>query len=515
MKRRASELASVDSPFLGMSQRMPPSNIQAEQALLGAILANNHAYERVCDFLRPEHFIDPANGSIYRRIGERLVEGRLADAVTLHSDFQGSGMLAELGGTDYLAQLLGAMVGILNAGEYGREIVDKWQRRQLVEFGMAVVESAFAADPDHNADRQIEAAERMMAALRGGDSSGDRLLTVGQAVSAAIAQAEAIYRGGPSPALLTGLPTVDRAIGGLWPDDLNVLAGIPGAGKTALAVQIGDAVASRIYHAACMAGATPEEASKMPGVVIFELEMPAEQLGTRIAGYRAGISVEDLMNGRLDLMKATRLMQAERDTAFLPLRIHDCRSLTLPLAVAKVRMHLQRQPELLVIFDHVLALDEEPQKGGRDTGQNAANVGKATRALKKSARETGVPHLVLSHATRASAARTNPRPVQSDLKWAGEGDADTLVFVHRPSMFIDQSAPKKGGHESDEKFAKRRLEWFASKDRVKDMAELVVAKRRMGPAGVYRLRFRGETTSFEEWSAPVDADNDGYDDLVF
>src|SRR3954465_7961034 len=139
---------ALDSPLLGLSQRLPPSNVQAEQALLGALLANNPAYERGSEFLAPEHFADPTHGRIYQAIVRRIENGQLADAVTLKAEFEHSGVLEEVGGTSYLAQLLSAMVGIINAGEYGRAIHDAWLRRQLIDIGEVVVNNAFGAEPE-------------------------------------------------------------------------------------------------------------------------------------------------------------------------------------------------------------------------------------------------------------------------------------------------------------------------------------------------------------------------------
>src|ERR1700731_1058964 len=133
----------VDPPLLGLSQRLPPSNLQAEQALLGALLANNRAYERVSEFLAPDHFADPLHGRIFQAISRRVEAGQLADAVTLKAEFEHAGILDEVGGTAYLAQLLTAMVGIINAGEYGKAVHDAWLRRQLIDIGETVVKNAF------------------------------------------------------------------------------------------------------------------------------------------------------------------------------------------------------------------------------------------------------------------------------------------------------------------------------------------------------------------------------------
>jgi replicative DNA helicase len=137
---------TIDSPLLGLSQRLPPSNIAAEQALLGALMANNRAYERISDFLSPDHFADPINGRIFQAIARRLEANQVADPITLRVEFEHTGVLEEVGGTAYLAQLVTAMVGIINAADYGRVIYDAWVRRQLIDIGETVVNNAFGAD---------------------------------------------------------------------------------------------------------------------------------------------------------------------------------------------------------------------------------------------------------------------------------------------------------------------------------------------------------------------------------
>ncbi len=175
----------IDTPLLGLSQRLPPSNMQAEQALLGALLANNRAYERVAEFLAPEHFADPIHGRIFAAIHRRVNNGQLADAITLRAEFEHAGVLDEVGGTAYLTQLLTAMVGIINAGEYGRAIHDAWLRRQLIDVGEEVVNNAFGADPEMDGKTRsrrpsrrcstspTRAASRRLHRLRAGADHGD------------------------------------------------------------------------------------------------------------------------------------------------------------------------------------------------------------------------------------------------------------------------------------------------------------------------------------------------------
>ncbi|HLJ06500.1 MAG TPA: DnaB-like helicase N-terminal domain-containing protein, partial [Acetobacteraceae bacterium] len=206
---------TIDSPLLGLSQRLPPSNLQAEQALLGALLANNRAYERVSEFLSPEHFADPIHGRIYQAIVRRIEAGQLADAVTLKAEFEHSGILEEVGGTAYLAQLLTAMVGIINAGEYGRAIHDAWLRRQLIDIGETVVNNAFGADAELDGAQQIEAAEHTLFQLATDGSVSGGFISFERALTEAIVGAErAFNRSGHVSGLTTGLRDLDAKMGG-------------------------------------------------------------------------------------------------------------------------------------------------------------------------------------------------------------------------------------------------------------------------------------------------------------
>ncbi len=226
--------------LLGLSQRLPPSNLSAEQALLGALLANNKAYERVSEFLAAEHFADPIHGRIYQSIQRRIEAGQLADVVTLRAEFEHSGVLDEVGGPAYLAQLLSAMVGIINAGEYGKVIYDAYLRRQLIDLGEVVVNRAFGAEPELDAKGQLEAAEQALFDLSKEGGAGDGgFVSFERALTIAVTHAEKAFStpGGVS-GLPTGLRDVDAKMGGLHPSDLLIVAGRPGMGKTAFATKV-------------------------------------------------------------------------------------------------------------------------------------------------------------------------------------------------------------------------------------------------------------------------------------
>ncbi|MDE2006677.1 MAG: replicative DNA helicase, partial [Rhodospirillales bacterium] len=308
---------SIDQPLLGLSQRLPPSNVAAEQALLGALLANNKAYERVAEFLIPEHFADPIHGRIFQAVARRIEAGQLADAVTLKTEFEHSGVLEEVGGVAYLAQLLTSMVGIINAGEYGRAIHDAWLRRQLIDVGETVVNNAFGADPELDGAKQIEAAEQSLFDLATGDSSQGGFVSFQRALTEAIeGAARAFQRAGHVSGLTTGLRDLDSRTGGFHPSDLLVLAGRPGMGKTALATKIAFGAAKAL---AAEARAADPNAAPRAAVAIFSLEMSAEQLATRLLSEEARISGDRIRRGDIGQREFDNFVRVSGEIATLPI----------------------------------------------------------------------------------------------------------------------------------------------------------------------------------------------------
>ena len=161
-------------PSLGLSARIPPSNVQAEQALLGALMANNLACRHVESFLQPRHFADPVHGAIFKAILGGFRSHRVVDAITLRTEFEHTGLLDEVGGTPYLAQLPQAQHGIINALNYGQAIYDAWLRRELIDIGEEIVNRAFGADPEITGAMQWDAATRRLAMLPEGNTPMNR-----------------------------------------------------------------------------------------------------------------------------------------------------------------------------------------------------------------------------------------------------------------------------------------------------------------------------------------------------
>ena len=226
--------------------RTPPHNYEAEQALLGALLANNEVYNRVSEYLRPDHFADALHGRIYEAIGKLVLRGQIANPVTLKNLFDQDGALAEIGGAQYLVQLAQAVVTVINAEDYGRAIHDLFLRRQLIGVGEDIVNESYTYDPDISALNQIERSEMRLFNLAEGGQVDGGPKKFKDVVDSALKMAEAAYqRDGHVTGVTTGLRDLDAKLGGLQSSDLVILAGRPSMGKTALATNIGFNAARR------------------------------------------------------------------------------------------------------------------------------------------------------------------------------------------------------------------------------------------------------------------------------
>ncbi len=492
----AATVNSIISSPLGLSERLPPSNLQAEQALLGAILSNNRAYERVSEFLAPEHFVDPIHGRIYQTIVRRIEAGQLADAVTMKAEFEHAGILDEVGGTAYLAQLLTAMVGIINAGEYGRTIHDAWVRRQLIDVGESVVNNAFASADSLSGVEQIEVAEQALFNLATDGSTSGGFVTFERALTDAILGAErAFRRAGRVSGLTTGLRDVDTKLGGLHPSDLTILAGRPGMGKTALATKIAFGAAK-----ALLAEASARAPNSQPTgqIAIFSLEMSAEQLATRLLSEEARVSGDRIRRGDIGQKDFDKFVQVSREIAALPLHIDDTPAITMSALRTRCRRLKRTKGLSLVVVDYLQLM--RPSAGTRPENR-VLEISQITQGLKAIAKEMSVPVVALSQLSRAVESREDKRPQLSDLRESGtiEQDADTVMFVYRDEYYLEQRMPKEIGFEgSGEKFHAAMEEWQQKMAKAHNRADLIIAKQRHGPTGTVPLFFEAEFTRFAD-----------------
>ena len=486
-----SDASSNDGDLGGRLRRSPPSSTAAEQALLGAILTNNKAYERVSDFLEPAHFSDPLNGRIYEAIARRIERGQLADPVTMRAEFEHTGVLDAAGGPAYLAKLLTAMVGIVNAGDYGRVIHDAWVRRQLIDIGETVVNNAFGARPDLDGSDQIAASEEALFKLatergqEGGFVSFTKALT--EAVSVAT---KAYQRTGDVVGLTSGLRDFDKRTGGLHPSDLIILAGRPAMGKTALATKIAFSAARSILRDAEDSGEKPKGS-----VAIFSLEMSSEQLATRILSGEAEVSGEKIRRGDIGQKEFDRFVRVARELQRLPLYIDDTPAISLSAMRTRCRRLARTQGLSLVVVDYLQLM--RPAIGTKPDSR-VLEISMITQGLKAIAKELSVPVIALSQLSRQVESREDKRPMLSDLRESGsiEQDADAVMFVYRDEYYLQQRQPKDSAYDSNDKFQAATEEWQRKMALVHNKAELILEKQRHGPTGMIQLYFEGEYTRF-------------------
>lgn len=486
----------------GPGYRVPPANTEAEQALLGAILVNNRAFERLSEFLRPEHFLDPRHGKIYQACASLIERGQIANPVTLKNIFDQDETFAEIGGSAYLARLAAAAITILNAQDYGRTIHDLYLRRQLIAFGEDTVNVAYDHDPETGALDQIEEAERTLYDLATTGNYEGGFKPFATALTNAIEMAEAAYkREGKLSGVATGLIDLDKLLGGLHKSDLVILAGRPSMGKTALATNVAFHAAKSYREARDEAG----EVTPVDGAVIgfFSLEMSAEQLATRILAEEAGVTSEKIRRGELSDADFMRVVAASRTLATTPFFIDDTPALSVAALRTRAR-RLKRQHGLSMIVVDYLQLMSASKSARQEN--RVQEVSEITRGLKTLAKELDVPVLALSQLSRAVENREDKRPQLSDLRESGtiEQDADVVMFIFREEYYLERQEPIARGEETTEKFHERRQAWEVNVSRAANLAEIIVAKQRHGPTGTIKLRFFREITKFDNYS---DADH--------
>lgn len=470
--------------------RLPPHNLDAEQALLAAILGNNMAYEKVSEFLRPEHFYNPVFGKMYQAAVTLIERGQKADAITLKHFFASDPEIHQLGGDDYLAQLTGSYVSIINAADYGQTIHDMHVRRQLINIGTDIVTDAFDGAVETQAIEQVEEAEQKLFQLATtGDTRGG-FVSLGASLQKAQATYEAAYKSDSHiTGVSTGLRDLDNKLGGLQRSDLIILAGRPSMGKTALATNIA-------FNAAKLFAETGGKMGAVTG--FFSLEMSAEQLSTRLVSEYARIPSNDIRRGQIKREEYTKIVESIKELERIPLYIDD----TPGLSIAALRTRARRMKRSahglgMIVIDYLQLMQGSSAK----SAENRVNeVSEITRGLKAIAKELDVPVLALSQLSRAVEMREDKRPQLADLRESGaiEQDADVVMFVFREEYYHARAQPARRENENDDKFNQRYADWQERGEKIHNIAEAILAKQRHGPIGTVELHFEGAFTRFSD-----------------
>jgi len=478
------KLEVAESPIY----REAPHNIEAEQALLGAILVNNDAFYRVSDFLKSTHFYEPLHKKIYEVAGDLIRMGKMANPVTLKTFLPANEKVGELTVAQYLARLAAEAVTIINAADYGRAIYDLAIRRALISLGEEMVNVAYDAPVDMPPPEQIEAAERRLFELAETGRYDGGFESFADATKIAVDMANAAFmRDGGLSGVSTGLRDLDKRMGGLQPSDLIVLAGRPGMGKTSLATNIAYNIA-HAYEPAQQADGSFKAARG--GVVgFFSLEMSSEQLATRIISEQTEIGSSKIRRGEITEADFEKLVACAQMMQKVPLYIDQTGGISIAQLAARAR-RLKRQRGLdVIIIDYIQLMQGSSAKSSQNRVQEITEI---TTGLKALAKELNTPIIALSQLSRQVESRDDKRPQLSDLRESGsiEQDADVVLFVYREEYYLKNKEPKPGTDEY--------LRWETEMNEVRGKAEVIIAKQRHGPTGTVSLGFQGEFTRFHD-----------------
>ena len=459
-------------------KRTSPVNTEAEQALLGSLLHNNMALEKISDFLKPEHFSDQCNGKVYEAICRLVEQGKVADPITLKDFFEKDESLSEIGGVKYLLHLADSVISLGNTGHYGKIIYDLFLRRELINLGEDVVHNAQKHALDSTALDQIEEAEQKLFNLAlSGEGSSSRAVSLHDSLVEALKIAETAYkRDSKVVGVTTGLRDLDKWLGGLHPSDLIIAAGRPSMGKTGLGATIA-------FNAAL---AKHKKKTEGGTVAFFSLEMSSDQIATRLLSSEAQITSDKIRRGELSSTDFPKLIEANRRISEIPLFIDDTPALSVSSLRTKAR-RLKRQQGLdMIVIDYLQLM-----RGSSSSQENRVQeISEITRGLKALAKELHVPVIALSQLSRAVEQRDDKRPQLSDLRESGsiEQDADVVMFIYRDEYYQSRKEPEPG----TEKYAL----WQETMESIQNQADIIIAKQRHGPIGTVRLFFDARFTHF-------------------
>jgi replicative DNA helicase len=472
------------SPQYQQGLRKPPYSLEAEQALLGAILIDNRTCDRVSDLLKPEHFFDPFHGELYGIIVQLVSEGKTANPVTLAPHLESAEHISpDVSATVYLGSLAANATTTVNARDYARTIGDLYTRRQLIWIGETMAEVAHTSPIDFPPKAQIDEAETRLFAL---GETGKRAIseTFNMAARAAVEQANQAYqRAGEIWGLGTYLADLDAKLGGMQPGDLIVLAGRPSMGKTALAINnIAFANAAKFAASKGAAGAR---------VGVFSMEMTGAQLAMRVLAEQAEVPSEKIRRGIISEGEFKKFLRAVERHDALPMIIDQSGGLTISQLSARAR-RMKRQHDIgLIVIDYLQLMQ------GSKRNNRVEDVSEITTGLKALAKDLDVPILALSQLSRNVEHRQDKRPQLADLRESGsiEQDADVVMFVYREEYYALREQPAEG----DAKYS----EWMQRMLICTGKAEVIIGKQRHGPTGKVDVQFDGPLMRFFDLAKPT------------
>lgn len=456
-------------------------NINAEQALLGALMINNKALESVIEFLEARHFADDMHSKIYETITYLIDKGKVADPITLQNYFETENIETD---SNYLVQLVDNVVSVVNVKEYGRLIYDLFLRRELIDIGETIVHDARSFQHDVDAIKTIENSEQKLYKLATVGSKGSEVVPFKSALADAIEKAEqAFKRDSHIIGVTTGFVDLDRMLGGFHDSDLIILAGRPSMGKTALATNIA-------FNAAHSYLKTNEKEGAP--IAFFSLEMSSEQLASRILSAESGIPSDYIRRGEIKFNDFPKFVEVGEKLHNLKLYIDDTPGISMVNLRNRARRMKRQFGIKLIVIDYLQLITTN--SSNKMYENRVQEVSEITRSLKALAKELEVPVLALSQLSRAVEQREDKKPQLADLRESGtiEQDSDVVMFIFRQEYYESRKQPESG--------TEKHAEWLQKMEKLYNKAELIVAKQRHGPIGNITLFYDGRLTKFKNWA---------------
>jgi replicative DNA helicase len=442
--------------------KLPPHSLEAEQSVLGGLMLDNDAADKIGDVVTAEAFYSEAHRIVYRQIVQLIADGKPADVVTASEALASTQKLDYVGGLAYLGALAQNVPTAANIRHYANIVRERSILRQLASTATEIAESAFNPLGRNAKSVLDEAVAKILHIAEQGSRGAQNFQIIGKLLANVVERIETLYNR-DDPSDVTGVPTgfadLDRMTSGFQPGDLVVVAGRPSMGKTALALNIGENVALN---------------TGMP-VAVFSMEMGASQLAMRLIGSVGRLDQHKLRTGRLQPDDWDKLSGALGRLNEAPILIDETPALNAIEVRSRARRLMKQYGKLgLVIVDYLQLMQASTQGENR-----ATEISEISRAMKSLAKELQVPVVALSQLNRSLEQRPNKRPVMSDLRESGaiEQDADVILFIYRDEVY---------NAETQEKGA----------------AEIIISKQRNGPIGTVFLTFLGEFTRFENRAAP-------------
>ena len=458
-----------------------PSNLEAEQALLGSILVNNDIIDEISTLINSNIFYDPAHIKIYEVIENLNNKGMIANPITLKNFFEKDNMLSDVGGTEYLVKLTRFSGSVKQAIDYAKIIHEMYLRRELVMVSDKLSSDTLNANSqEKNAEKIIEDTEKSLYDLAERGTFSQSYLKFNKALDETIKMATLAMQSDQGiVGIPTGLSDLDEKLGGLHKSDLVILAGRPSMGKTALATNIA-------FNASQYILSRQEKSC----VAFFSLEMSSEQLSTRILSEQARIKSDDIRRGKVTEEEINRYIETSRNIYDLPLFIDETPAITIAALSNRARRIKRLHGLGLIVVDYIQLMRSSLNKNeGR-----VQEISEITQGLKALAKELSVPVLALSQLSRAVEQRDDKQPQLADLRESGsiEQDADVVMFVYREAYYLERKQPKLGSIE--------HAEWQSKMNDVNGLADIILGKQRHGPTGTVKVEFEGIYTKFRDLS---------------